>query len=638
MTTLDAPALPQATTRVAPAEKPDILKGIATIKSYLAVLPTTPGVYRMMRADGTVLYVGKARNLKKRVTAYTAMVKMEQRHLQMVAETKAMEFITTHTEVEALLLEANLIKQYTPRYNVLLRDDKSFPHIMISRHHNFPQLLKHRGARDAKAEYFGPFASGGAVNDTLAALQKAFLLRNCSDAIFDARKRPCLQYQIKRCSAPCVGLIDQAAYASLVEECKAFLMGRSQAVLKEMAEKMQAASEAQDYETAATYRNRIRALSAIQARQDINIRGLGDADVLAVHQAGGQTCIQVFFFRAGSNYGNRAYFPSHDNTVSLPDIVGAFMSQFYADKEPPPLLLSSHHPSESDLLIEALSVRAGKRVEILVPKRGPKKNIVDHAVANARDALGRRLAERTAQRRLLDGIADVFDLDHPPQRIEVYDNSHIQGTHAVGAMIVAGPEGFMKPAYRKFNIRNTQPKGGGDDYGMMREMMRRRFSRAQSEDPERHHGTWPDLVLIDGGKGQLSAVQNILSELGINDLAIVAIAKGPDRNAGREQFFTSSGKIFTLEPRDPVLYFLQRLRDEAHRFAIGAHRSKRGKELGRSELDEIYGIGSLRRRALLHHFGSVRAIARAGLADLEAVEGISRTIAQKIYDHFHSKS
>jgi len=621
---------------VTPAEKPDILKGIEIIKSYLAVLPATPGVYRMLKADGSVLYVGKARNLKKRVTSYTAMVKMEQRHLQMVSETKTMEFITTHTEAEALLLEANMIKRYMPRYNVLLRDDKSFPHIMISRSHSFPQLLKHRGARDPKADYFGPFASGGAVNQTIAALQKAFLLRNCSDTVFEARKRPCLQYQIKRCSGPCVGLIESSEYLTLVDECKSFLMGRSQSVLKDMAEKMQVSAEAQDYETAAVYRNRIRALSTIQARQDINIRGLGDADVLAAHQAAGQTCIQVFFFRGGSNYGNRAYFPSHDDTVSLPDVLGSFMSQFYEDKEPPPLLLLSHRPSELDLITEALSVRAENRVEILVPQRGTKKNIVDHAVVNAKDALGRRMAERTAQNRLLTGVGDLFGLDAAPKRIEVYDNSHIQGTNAVGAMIVAGPDGFIKAAYRKFNIKTSQPTGGGDDYGMMREMLRRRFSRTQSEDPDRRTGAWPDLVLLDGGKGQLSAAEDVLSELGVTDVTLVAIAKGPDRNAGREQFFTSEGKEFTLELRDPVLYFLQRLRDEAHRFAIGAHRTKRGKELGRSELDEIPGIGGSRRRALLHHFGSVRAIARAGLADLGAVEGISRTIAQKVYDHFHS--
>ena len=618
-----------------------IASGVAVIRNMVKTLPGSPGVYRMVNAGGDVLYVGKARNLRNRVTNYTQLVGLSNRIRRMVAETARMEVVTTHTEVEALLLEINLIKTLMPRYNVLLRDDKSFPYIHLRSTHPVPQLTKHRGARNEGGEYFGPFASAGAVNRTITALHRAFLLRSCSDSIFQTRTRPCLQYQIKRCSAPCVDKIDTADYLALVDQVRAVLTGHSREINARLVAAMTEAADQLDYETAAVIRNRIRALAHIQAHQDINVEGLVDADVIAAHQEGGHTSVQVFFFRAGQNWGNRAYFPSHDRSLATDEVLAAFIGQFYDNKPPPPLLLLSHEPAEAELLGEALSTHAGRKVTLLAPQRGDKKKLVDHAMANAREALGRRLAESSTQQKLLAGVATAFGLDAPPGRIEVYDNSHIQGTNAIGAMIVAGPEGFLKSAYRKFNIRGEGAAPGtefkpGDDYAMMREVFTRRFQRAQKEDPERTGGQWPDLVLIDGGLGQLGVVEEVMMELGIDDVQLVSIAKGPDRNAGRERFFMPGQAPFSLEAKDPVLYFLQRLRDEAHRFAIGTHRARRTKAITVSPLDEIAGIGPSRKKALLHHFGSAKAVARAGQLDLEAVDGISTTVAKKIYDHFHA--
>jgi excinuclease ABC subunit C len=608
--------------------------GVAVIQAALKHLSAGPGVYRMLDPDGNALYVGKARSLKKRVASYTHPAKLSNRIRRMVAETAQLEVVTTHTEVEALLLEINLIKRLMPRYNVLLRDDKSFPNILVTGDHPFPQILKHRGAKARPGDYFGPFASAGAVARTITALQRAFLLRNCSDAVFAQRTRPCLQYQIKRCSAPCVGYIAEADYAGLVRQAKDFLTGKSGEVQAELAEEMQQASDALDFERAARSRDRIRALAHVRSHQDINVEGIKDADVVALAQEGGQTCVQVFFFRGSSNFGNRAYFPSHEKGMEPAAVLSAFLGQFYDNKPAPPLVLASHVPAEAALLAEALSLRAGHRVELAHPQRGSKRKLIEHALANAADALARRLAESATQRRLLEATQQVFALDAAPRRIEVYDNSHISGTNATGAMIVAGPEGLVKNAYRKFTIRSTELTPG-DDYAMMREVLTRRFQRALKEDPERSQGTWPDLVLIDGGQGQLSQALAVMAELGIADVPLVAIAKGPDRDAGRERFFMPGKPEFQLEPRDPVLYFLQRLRDEAHRFAIETHRAKRTKALGGSELDEVAGIGARRKKALLLHFGSVREIKRAGLADLERVSGISRAVAQKIYAHFH---
>ena len=618
-----------------------IASGVAVIRDTVRTLPGSPGVYRMVNAAGDVLYVGKARNLRNRVTNYTQLAGLSNRIRRMVAETARMEVVTTHTEVEALLLEINLIKTLMPRYNVLLRDDKSFPYIHLRSTHPVPQLTKHRGARNEGGEYFGPFASAGAVNRTITALHRAFLLRSCSDSIFQSRTRPCLQYQIKRCSAPCVDRIGHEDYLALVDQARAVLTGHSREINARLVAAMTEAADQLDYETAAVIRNRIRALAHIQAHQDINVEGLVDADVIAAHQEGGHTSIQVFFFRAGQNWGNRAYFPSHDRSLPIDEVLAAFIGQFYDNKPPPPLLLLSHDPAEAELLAEALSTHAGRKVALLAPQRGDKKKLVEHAMANAREALGRRLAESSTQQKLLAGVATALGLDAPPARIEVYDNSHIQGTNAIGAMIVAGPEGFMKAAYRKFNIRGEGAAPGtefkpGDDYAMMREVLTRRFQRAQKEDPERTGGQWPDLVLIDGGQGQLSVVEEVFMELGVEDVALVAIAKGPDRDAGRERFFIPGQAPFSLEPKDPVLYFLQRLRDEAHRFAIGTHRARRTKAITVSPLDEVAGIGPSRKKALLHHFGSAKAVARAGQLDLEAVDGISKTVAKKIYDHFHA--
>jgi excinuclease ABC subunit C len=620
---------------------PSFRAGATVLRAALADMPIGPGVYRMLDDVGEALYVGKARSLKRRVAQYLQWARLPIRLQRMVAETRRLEIVVTHTEVEALLLESNLIKRLMPRFNVLLRDDKSFPHIALLDDHPFPQLAKHRGARERKGAYFGPFASAGAVNQTLTALQRAFLLRSCSDAVFANRTRPCLLFQIKRCSAPCVGRITEAEYARAVADARAFLGGKSREAQAGFVAAMQTASAALDFETAALYRDRIRALTQIQSRQDINLEALGDADVIALHLEGGVASIQVFFFRGGRNCGNRPYFPRHDRGLEAGEILGPFLGQFYDDKPPPPLVLLSHDVPEHALLAEALAGRAGHRVELAVPERGEKRKAVEHALANAREALMRRKVDDARQGELLDGVARVFDLPAPPRRIEVYDNSHIMGREAVGAMIVAGAEGFRKSDYRKFNIRGLRgpdaPDGiaPGDDYGMMREVLGRRFARALKEDPDRESGNWPDLVLVDGGVGQLEAAAAALTELGIDDIALVGVAKGPDRDAGRERFFLRGRAPFQMPPGDPVLFFLQRLRDEAHRFAIGTHRARRSALIQGSALDEIPGIGPKRKRALLLHFGSARAVARAGLPDLEGVAGVDKATARKIYDHFN---
>ena len=610
-------------------------RGRQVIEDQLRTMPSSPGVYRMLSERGDVLYVGKAKNLKKRVVAYTRFETLPTRLQRMVAQTISMEIVTTHTEVEALLLESNLIKRLAPRYNILLRDDKSFPYILLTDDHDWPQLFKHRGARTRSGQYFGPFASASAVNQTLSYLQRAFLLRSCSDSVFAGRTRPCLLFQIKRCSGPCADKIAHEDYMALVKEIGDFLSGQSRAISQELSKRMQEASDLLQFEEAALYRDRIRAMSYILTRQDIHLPIEEDADVVALYQAGGQCCIQVFFFRSGCNNGNRAYFPAHTQAETEEEIIEAFVGQFYDDRVPPPLVLLSHALPQAPLMTEALTIKAGRKVTLQTPKRGERRKLIDHALLNAREALGRRLAENSAHRQMLDELADLFSLGAPPARIEVYDNSHIQGTHAVGGMIVFGPDGFMKNAYRKFNIKGDDITPG-DDFGMMREVITRRFARALREDPDRTGGGWPDLLLIDGGEGQLTAVCGILADLGVDDVPVVAISKGPDRNAGREQFHQPGRPVFSLELKSPVLYFLQRLRDEAHRFAIGTHRARRSKAISRSVLDDVPGIGARRKKALLHHFGSARHVAQAGLTDLEAVEGISQAIAKKIYDHFHS--
>ncbi len=627
------------------------LVGPEAIQMLVKRLPNAPGVYRMMNTAGDVLYVGKARNLKKRVTAYAQGRYHTNRIGRMVRETASMEFVITRTEIEALLLEANLIKRLRPRFNVLLRDDKSFPYIIITGDHPAPGIFKHRGARSRKGDYFGPFASAGAVGRTINALQRAFLLRTCTDSVFEARSRPCLLYQIKRCSGPCTGEIDESNYKELVSEARAFLSGRSQSVKSQIAAAMQDASADLDFERAAIYRDRLSALSHVQSHQGINPSSVEEADVFAIHSEGGQTCIEVFFFRTGQNWGNRAYFPKADPSIEPGEVLGAFLAQFYEDKPCPRLILLSQEVDEQPLLEEALSTLAGRRINVSVPQRGEKKELVQHALQNAREALGRRLAETSSQARLLEGVQTVFDLATKPRRIEVYDNSHIMGTSAVGAMIVAGPGGFIKNQYRKFNIKSTEITPG-DDFGMMREVMERRFSRLIKEHgvPDRSAidqvnsedddsvPAWPDVILIDGGEGQMTAVRKILDDLGISEAVIaIGVAKGVDREAGRERFIMRDRPSFTLPVRDPVLYFLQRLRDEAHRFAIGAHRTKRKKDFVRNPLDEVSGIGPGRKRALLHHFGTAKAVSRAAVADLMAVDGISESIARTVYNHFHEK-
>jgi excinuclease ABC subunit C len=606
--------------------------GMRIIAEFVRTLPRKPGVYRMIAGDGEVLYVGKARSLRSRVAAYTQPTRLDTRLVRMVSATRTMEFAVTDSEAEALLLENNLIKRFKPRYNVLLRDDKSFPYIVIRRDTEWPQLAKHRGTREPGNEYFGPFASATAVNRTLYALQRAFPLRSCSDGVFSTRTRPCLQYQIKRCTAPCVGRIDKAEYDAIVHEVRDFLGGRNREVQQALSQRMERASANLEFEGAAVLRDRIRALAHIQSHQSIALESIDEADIFAVHSEGGQVCVQVFFLRAGQNLGNRAYFPSHTKDLDEPAILAAFIGQFYEARQAPKLILTSHDVAEAELLESALAMTAGHKVEIRHPKRGEQKDALDQAVTNAREALARRMAERGTQRQLLEGAARVFGLDSPPERIEIYDNSHIQGSAPVGAMVVAGPDGFNKNAYRKFNIKSEG--AAGDDFAMMREVLSRRFSRALKEDPERGEENWPDLVLIDGGEGQLEVARQVLSELGLDDIAVVGIAKGPDRDAGRERFFMPGRAPFSLEPRDPVLYFLQRLRDEAHRFAIGTHRTRRAADISRSALDEVPGIGAGRKRALLHHFGSARAVAVATLEDIKAVPGISGALAQKIHDHF----
>ncbi len=633
------------------AESPDegdakgLAQGVAVLTRAVRTLPGGPGVYRMLDRRGEVLYVGKAKSLKKRVTSYTQVNKLPRRLQRMVAETTALEVVATNSEVEALLLESNLIKRFMPRYNVLLRDDKSFPYILIGSDHDFPRIRKHRGSQNEPGSYYGPFASAGAVNRTLTALEKAFLLRSCSDSVFNNRTRPCLLYQIKRCSAPCVGRISEADYNKLVVEARAFLTGRSQGIQGELAAAMQEAAEQLDFEQAARYRDRIRALTHVQAHQDINIEGVEDADVIAARQMGGQTCVQVFFFRAGRNYGNRAYFPSHDKAMTQEEVLAAFVAQFYDNKPVPRLVLLNGEIEEQALVAEALALAAEHRVDLAVPKRGAKRKLVEVAERNAEEALARRLAETSAQAKRLQELADLLGLEQAPSRIEVYDNSHIQGSNPYGAMIVAGPEGFRKNAYRRFAIRghtpsdvassDQAPAGSNDDYAMMREVLSRRFTRAQKEDPERSEGGWPDLVLVDGGRGQLNAALEVFAELGIEDLAVAGVAKGPERDAGRERIFLPEQPPILLQPSDPLLHYIQRLRDEAHRFAIGTHRAGRSKARLKSSLDEIPGIGPARKKALLLHFGSARAVERAGRADLEAVEGISGTVAKKIHDFFH---
>ena len=616
--------------------------GREVIAGLIKRLPNGPGVYRMIDQKGTVLYVGKARNLKKRVQSYARRDGQSGRIARAIGLTASMEFVSTRTETEALLLEANLIKRLRPRFNVLLRDDKSFPYILITEDHAAPAIVKHRGARSRKGSYFGPFASAGAVGRTINALQRAFLLRTCSDSFYESRTRPCLLHQIKRCSAPCTGVISEADYTHLVDEAKAFLSGKSQAVRTEIQGEMEAAAERLDFEAAAVYRDRLAALSHVQGHQGINPRGIEEADVFAIHQEGGATCIEVFFFRTGQNWGNRAYYPRADRDLEPGAVLGAFIAQFYDDKPVPRLVLLSHEIEERDLLEEALSERVGHRITVNVPQRGEKKDLVDHALVNAKEALGRELAESASQQTLLSGLAERFGLAEPPQRIEVYDNSHIMGTNPVGGMIVAGPAGFVKAQYRKFNPRSETLKPG-DDYAMMREMLTRRFSRLLKEaGPRNGEGgddetvaPWPDLVLIDGGKGQLAEAVAVMAELGIDDVPLVGVAKGPDRDAGREVFHMPGRDPFMLQPRDPVLYFVQRLRDEAHRFAIGSHRTRRKMDMARNPLDEIGGIGPTRKRALLRHFGTAKAVSRASIEDLVAVDGISRQMAQLIHDHFH---
>jgi len=631
--------------------------GAAAIRAQLKTMPESPGVYRMLSEKGEVLYVGKAKNLKKRIAAYTQKARLPHRLQRMVAATRAMEIVTTRTEAEALLLEAGLIQRFMPRYNILFRDDKSYPYIVITRDHDFPQLLKHRGAQKKKGWYFGPFASVASVDETITLLQRAFMLRNCSNPFFGARKRPCLQYHIKRCTAPCVGKATIDAYARQVEQARDFLRGKNGQMQKKLAFEMQAASKALDYENAAVLRDRIKALTVIQARQDIHRAGLGDADVIALHQSASCTAVQVFFFREGRNYGTRVFFLNHPplaggssplrglgegsktalktprSQICIGDILAAFIAQFYADKPVPPTLLLSHPPADSRIVAEALSRRADRKVTLSVPTRGERKRLVDHARRNAKTALSRKMAESAEQQKNLRRIAEIFGLPEPPARIEVYDNSHTSGGFPVGAMIAAGPEGFLKKTYRKFNIREAS---GDDDVGMMNEVLTRRFRRLIDEDPERNSGLWPDLILIDGGQGQLNKAVKVLQELGITDVAVVGIAKGPDRDAGRERFFLPDRPPQSLPPEDPVLYYLQRLRDEAHRFAIGTHRARRTKDISRSGLEDVPGIGVGRKRALLHHFGSGKAVAGAGVDDLRRVPGISAAMAKIIYDFFHA--
>ena len=620
--------------------------GHAAIENAVKLAPTSPGVYRMLNAANDVLYVGKAKNVRKRLTSY-ARVNAPQpaRILRMIAATVTVEIISTSTETEALLLEANLIKQLRPRFNVQLRDDKSFPYILITGDHWAPQILKHRGAQTRPGRYFGPFASAGAVNRTITALQRAFLIRSCTDSFFESRTRPCLLYQIRRCAGPCTREIDFPGYSNLVREATDFLSGRSHLVKQELASEMEKASTELEFETAALYRDRLAALSAIQSQQGINPRTVEEADVFAIHQEGGYSCVEVFFFRTGQNWGNRAYFPRAEKSFTPEEVLSSFLAQFYDDKPPPKLILLSHEIEEGELLADALTVKAGHKVEVSVPKRGEKKELIAHALTNAREALGRKLADTATQGRLLQGLVTTLGLSHPPKRIEVYDNSHIQGTNAVGAMIVAGPDGFIKNQYRKFNIK-SEGLTPGDDYAMMREVLQRRFKRlvtppdgekVETKADDDSFPQWPDLVIIDGGRGQLNAAREIFEGLGLTQVSLLAVAKGPDRDAGRETLFMPDREAIKLEPRDPVLYFIQRLRDEAHRFVIGSHRKLRKKDIREAGLQEIPGIGPSRKRALLHHFGTLKEIERASIADLGKVPGVSAESARKIFEFFHAR-
>jgi len=643
------PELTEETTE--PVGEGPLATGHAAIENAVRLAPTSPGVYRMLNAANDVLYVGKAKNVRKRLSSYArANAPLPARILRMIAATVNVEIVSTATETEALLLEANLIKQLRPRFNVQLRDDKSFPYILITGDHWAPQILKHRGAQSRPGRYFGPFASAGAVNRTITALQRAFLIRSCTDGFFESRTRPCLLYQIRRCAGPCTREIDFGGYTELVREATDFLSGRSQAVKEELAAEMERASTELEFETAAVYRDRLAALSAIQSQQGINPRTVEEADVFAIHQEGGYSCVEVFFFRTGQNWGNRAYFPRAEKSFTPEEVLSSFLAQFYDDKPPPKLILLSHEIEEAELLADALTVKAGHKVEVSVPKRGEKKEMIAHALTNAREALGRKLADTATQTRLLEQLGTTLQLPQAPQRIEVYDNSHIQGTNAVGAMIVAGPDGFVKNQYRKFNIK-SESLTPGDDYGMMREVLERRFKRlltpsdsdkAQENKQENKKADdtvpqWPDLVIIDGGRGQLNAVREIFENLGLTQVSLMAVAKGRDRDAGRETLFMPDREAIKLEPRDPVLYFIQRLRDEAHRFVIGSHRKRRTKDIREAGLQEIPGIGPSRKRALLHHFGTLKEIERASIADLGKVPGVSAESARKIFEFFHSQ-
>ena len=624
----------QATYAVRGEGKPDLDAGVQAIRDVLKTLPRRPGVYRMQDARGDVLYVGKARALKNRVTNYTQVTKLPKRLQRMVSQTRSMTIVTTRTEAEALLLEAQLIKRFRPPYNVLLRDDKSFPFILLREDHAFPRVQKHRGARRAKGQYYGPFASAGSVTRTLNALQKLFLLRSCSDSFFETRSRPCLLYQIRRCSAPCVGRIGEKDYAELVKDAKAFLAGRSTGVQERLGRLMGEAANKQDYELAAVYRDRLRALTYIQGSQTVHSEGLGDADVFGLACKGGAVCIQAFFIRGGQNWGHRAFFPAHTNDVPEAEVLSSFLVQFYEDVPPPRRILVDRDLPDRALIEEALCERVGRKVAIEQPKRGSRAKLIEQSRRNAEEALDRRMAETATQTRVLRELTETFELPEVPKRIEVYDNSHIMGTNATGAMIVAGPEGFRKNNYRRFNIKRAETTPG-DDFAMMREVLERRFARLEKEDPERSSGEWPDLLLIDGGKGQLSAACEMMEEAGVHDIPVVGVSKGPDRNAGRETFHLPGGRELTLPPNSALLFYLQRLRDEAHRFAIGTHRQKRAKSLTTSSLDEVPGIGPNRKRALLMHFGTARAVKGAALEDLQRAPGISSTIARQVYDHFH---
>ncbi|MEA3036123.1 MAG: excinuclease subunit [Sphingomonadales bacterium] len=616
------------------AEQPDLEAGVAAIRKVVKQLPVRPGVYRMLDAKADVLYVGKARALRNRVTNYTQVARLSKRLQRMVSQTRSMQIVTTNTEAEALLLEAQLIKRYRPPYNVLLRDDKSFPFILLREDHEFPQVRKHRGARRFKGQYYGPFASAGSVTRTLNALQKLFLLRSCTDTFLATRKRPCLLYQIRRCSAPCVGRIDAAGYAELVGDAKAFLAGKSTQVQQKLAGAMQAAAASMDFELAAVFRDRLRALTFIQGTQTIAAEGLGDADIFALACKSGTMCVQAFFIRGGNNWGHRSFFPAHTNDVPEAEVLASFLMQFYEEVPPPRTILLDREVPEAELVAEALSERAERKVTLRVPRRGDHVRMISQAKRNAEEELDRHLAETSTQARTMRALTELFELAEPPERIEVYDNSHVMGTNAVGAMIVAGPEGFRRNAYRKFNIKRPETVPG-DDFAMMREMLGRRFARLEAEDPDRSRGEWPDLLLIDGGKGQLNAVTETLECAGIHDVPVVGISKGPDRNAGREVMHLPGGREISLPPNSPVLFYLQRLRDEAHRFAIGAHRQKRAKSMAASPLDEVPGIGPSRKRALLMHFGTGKAVKGAALEDLEKAPGISRAMARSIYDYFH---